>query len=45
MDKESNLDVVWSYIAFLRKKMKLVNSDLEITTVRGAGYSLEETKC
>ncbi len=41
-DSESNIDVVWTYIAFLRKKLKALGADIEIKTVRGAGYSLEE---
>lgn len=41
-DTESEIDVVWAYIAFLRKKLKMLNADVEIKTVRGAGYSLEE---
>ena len=44
-DSTSGMDVVWTYIAFLRKKMKLIGADIEIKTVRGAGYSLEEIKC
>ena len=38
-------DVVWTYIGFLRKKLKTIEADIEIKTVRGAGYSLEEIKC
>ncbi len=41
-DSESEIDVVWAYIAFLRKKLKALCADIEIKTVRGAGYSLEE---
>lgn len=44
-DSTSGMDVVWTYIAFLRKKLKLIGADIEIKTVRGAGYSLEEIKC
>ena len=42
-DSESEIDVVWAYIAFLRKKLKQLEADIEIRTVRGAGYALEET--
>lgn len=45
LDAEAGIDVVWTYIGFLRKKLKMINADIEIKTVRGAGYSLEETKC
>lgn len=45
LDAEAEIDVVWTYIGFLRKKLKTLNADVEIKTVRGAGYSLEEIKC
>lgn len=44
-DSEAGIDVVWTYIGFLRKKLKTLGADVEIRTVRGAGYSLEETGC
>ena len=45
LDCESEIDVVWTYIGFLRKKLKQINADIEIKTIRGAGYALEEIKC
>ncbi|MBE6948479.1 MAG: response regulator transcription factor [Ruminococcaceae bacterium] len=45
LDSDADIDVVWTYIGFLRKKLKQLNADVEIKTVRGAGYSLEEIKC
>jgi len=45
LDTETNLDVIWTYIGFLRKKLRTIGSDIEIRTIRGAGYSLEEIKC
>ena len=45
LDSESEIDVVWTYIGFLRKKLKQINADIEIKTIRGAGYALEEIKC
>jgi two-component system response regulator ArlR len=45
MDAEPDIDVVWTYIGFLRKKLKQLDADIEIRTVRGAGYSLEESEC
>lgn len=42
LDSESEIDVVWTYIGFLRKKLKLVGGAVEIQTIRGAGYALEE---
>lgn len=44
-DSDSELDVVWTYIGFLRKKMKSIHSNIEIKTIRGAGYVLEEIIC
>ena len=44
-DKAAGVDVVWTYIGFLRKKLKQLEASVEIKTVRGAGYSLEETRC
>lgn len=41
-DCETEADVVWTYIGFLRRKLKGLNADVEIRTVRGVGYSLEE---
>lgn len=45
LDTETDIDVVWTYISFIRKKLKAINSNIELKTVRGAGYSLEEIKC
>ena len=44
-DSESDISVVWTYIGFIRKRLKQVNGGIEIRTVRGAGYSLEEAAC
>ncbi len=45
VDAEAELDVVWTYIGFLRKKLKAIGADIELKTIRGAGYSLEELPC
>ena len=45
LDSEAEMDVVWTYISFLRKKLKTLQADIEIRTIRGAGYALEETRC
>lgn len=42
LDTESETDVVWTYIGFLRKKLRGLDADVEIKTIRGAGYALEE---
>lgn len=44
-ESEAYIDVVWTYIGFLRKKLKQISSNIEIKTVRGAGYILEIPKC
>lgn len=45
LDSEADMDVVWTYIGFLRKKLKALRADIEIRTIRGAGYALEELRC
>ena len=44
-DTETEMEVIWTYIGFLRKKLKSLHADIEIKTIRGAGYALEETQC
>lgn len=44
-DSDAGMDVVWTYIGYVRKKLKGLGADIEIRTVRGAGYSLEEMGC
>lgn len=41
MDSNSNIDVVWTHIGFVRKKLRGINANVEIKTIRGAGYSME----
>ena len=45
LDSDAGIEVVWTYIGFLRKKLKAIDADVEIRTIRGAGYSLEESAC
>ena len=45
LDAAAEIDVVWTYIGFLRRKLKNLGADVEIKTIRGAGYALEETTC
>ena len=45
LDSEADMDVVWTYIGFLRRKLKQIGADIEIRTIRGAGYALEEMRC
>lgn len=44
-DSEADMNVVWTYIGFVRKKLRQIGSSVEIRTVRGAGYSLEGQGC
>ena len=45
LESSAGVEVVWTYIGFIRKKLKEVQADVEIRTIRGAGYSLEEITC
>ena len=41
-DSEVELNVVWVYISYLRKKLAALKADIQIKVTRNAGYSLEE---
>ncbi len=43
-DSEAEINVVWVYISYLRKKLAALHADIEIKVTRNAGYSLEEIK-
>lgn len=43
-DSDSELNVVWVYISYLRKKLSALKADIQIKASRNAGYSLEEIK-
>lgn len=40
-DSEAELNVVWVYISYLRKKLAALHADIQIKATRNAGYSLE----
>lgn len=42
-DSEVEINVVWVYISYLRKKLTALHADIQIKAQRNAGYSLEET--
>lgn len=44
-ETESDINVVWTHIGFVRKKLRNLNADVEIKTIRGAGYALEVVGC
>lgn len=41
-DSEAELNVVWVYISYLRKKLIALHADIQIKAYRNAGYALEE---
>ena len=41
-DSETEINVVWVYISYLRKKLNALGADIQIKASRNAGYSLEE---
>lgn len=41
-DTDAEINVVWIYISYLRKKLASLGADIQIKTSRNAGYSLEE---
>ena len=43
-DSEAEINVVWVYISYLRKKLSALNADIQIRAVRNAGYLLEDIK-
>lgn len=44
-DSDAEINVVWVYISYLRKKLSSLGANAEIKAVRGVGYTLEEIKC
>ena len=41
LDSDAEINVVWTYISYLRKKLKLLGSRVTIKAVRNIGYTLE----
>lgn len=44
-ETEAEINVVWVYISYLRKKLTTLGASVEIKAVRGLGYTLEEKEC
>ncbi len=44
-ETEAEINVVWVYISYLRKKLANLQANVEIKAVRGVGYTLEEKEC
>lgn len=43
-DSDAEINVVWVYISYLRKKLTALKANVQIKAARNAGYSLEEIK-
>ena len=41
-DSDTEINVVWVYISYLRKKLTALEANIQIKATRNAGYSLEE---
>ncbi len=41
-DSEAEINVVWVYISYLRKKLESLGATVKLKAVRGVGYTLEE---
>lgn len=41
-DSETELNVVWVYISYLRRKLESVDADVKIAAIRNSGYTLEK---
>ena len=41
-DNDAEINVVWVYISYLRKKLASLNADIQIHMTRNAGYMLEK---
>ena len=44
-DSEAEINVVWTNIANLRRKLSTLEADVELRSIRGAGYRLEVRTC
>lgn len=42
-DSEAQMNVVWVYISYLRKKLSTIGADFSISVVRNLGYRLKRT--
>lgn len=43
-DSDTEINVVWVYISYLRKKLAALDANIQIKAIRNAGYTLEELK-
>lgn len=40
-DSRAEENTVWTYISYLRRKLEAIGANVQIRTIRGAGYILE----
>ena len=43
-DSEAEINVVWVYISYLRKKLESLEANVKLKAVRGIGYTLEDNE-
>ena len=43
LDSGAEINVVWAYVSYLRRKLEAVGANVRIAARRGQGYLLEET--
>ncbi|MCQ2462745.1 MAG: response regulator transcription factor [Clostridia bacterium] len=41
-DSDAEINVVWVYVSYMRKKLASIGADIEIKALRGVGYTLEQ---
>ena len=44
-NSDAEINVVWVYVSYLRKKLTALGANIQIKVSRNAGYSLEEIEC
>ena len=44
-DSDTEMNVVWVHIAYLRKHLASIHSRVTIQSIRGVGYTLEDGSC
>ena len=44
MDSSAEMNTVWTYVSYLRRKLEAISANVQITTKRNLGYALEEIK-
>ncbi len=42
-DSETEINIVWTYVSYLRKKIAALSDNVQIRAIRNSGYSLERT--